>query len=131
MSWLASRRASSDAEVELLFKTRRRGRLVGVGAAAGAVLAFGMTPPTAHADDFGLGDLIGDLIASTSSAASSAGELSTPAVDQALSAAAPTLSAADIFQQYIYDPAHTAVEAWINSSFGEQVDSFKIGRAHV
>lgn len=83
-----------------------------------------MTPPTAHADDFGLGDLIGDVIASASSAANSVGELSTPAVDQALSAAAPTLSAADIFQQYIYDPAHTAVEAWINSSFGEQVDSF-------
>src|ERR1700757_4359439 len=41
---------------------RRRARAVGAGTAAGAFLAFGMTPlaamPSAHADDFGLGDLI-------------------------------------------------------------------------
>ena len=85
------------------------------------------TPPAAHADDFGLGDLISDLIVSASSAATSAGELSTPAVDQALAAtasSAETVSAESLFQQYIYDPLHTAVEDWINSSFGEQFDSF-------
>ncbi|MGB8792141.1 MAG: hypothetical protein WCD33_11575, partial [Mycobacterium sp.] len=47
-------------------KTRRRARAVGAGTAAGAFLAFGMTPlattPSAHADDFGLGDLIANLI---------------------------------------------------------------------
>ena len=47
-------------------KTRRRARVVGAGTAAGAFLAFGMTPlattPSAHADDFGLGDLIANLI---------------------------------------------------------------------
>jgi endoglycosylceramidase len=35
---------------------------------------------------------------------------------------AETLSAAGLFQQYIYDPLHAGIESWINSSFGEQVD---------
>jgi len=106
-------------EVELIFR------------AVGAIFALGMTsmsiPATAHADDFGLGDLLGDLAASATSAATNVGELSTPAVEQALSAAAPsaeTVSAADLFQQDFYDPLHTAVEDWINSSFGQQVDSY-------
>ncbi|MGA9491292.1 MAG: hypothetical protein WBV80_13735, partial [Mycobacterium sp.] len=68
--------------------------------------------PTAHADDFGLGDLISNVV-------------SAAATDQALAAtaaSAETLSAAGLFQQYIYDPLHASVESWINSSFGEQVD---------
>ena len=79
------------------------------------------TPPAAHADDFGLGDLISDLVASASSA-----ELGSQGVDQALAAtasSAETLSAEGLFQQYIYDPLHASVESWINSSFGEQVDN--------
>src|SRR5258707_14352524 len=47
-------------------EARRRARVVGAGTAAGAFLAFGMTPlataPSAHADDFGLGDLIANLV---------------------------------------------------------------------
>src|SRR5271167_2808893 len=71
-------------------KTRRRSRVLGVGSAVGALWAFGMTPlstpPTAHADDFGLGDLISDLLVSASSAATSAGDVAgdaTPAATQA------------------------------------------------
>src|SRR5260370_19856719 len=80
-----------------------------------------ISPPTARADDFGLGDLISDLISSASSA-----EVGSQAVDQALAATASgaeTFSAAGLFQQYIYDPLHASVESWINSSFGEQVDN--------
>jgi endoglycosylceramidase len=118
MSWLTS--GSTRAEVELILRTQRRGRVMGAGATC-AVFGIAMfSPPTAHADDFGLGDLIGDLIASASSA-----EVSTQAVDQALTASASgaeTISAAGLFQQYIYDPLHAGVESWINSAFGEQVD---------
>jgi len=94
----------------------RRTSVVGTALAAGGLLAFGMIAPTAHADDFGLGDVIGDLIASASSA---------QGVDEALAAAssASTLSAEGLFQQDIYDPLHAGVESWINSSFGEQVDN--------
>ncbi|BBX48854.1 cellulase family glycosylhydrolase [Mycobacterium cookii] len=66
--------------------------------------------PTAHADDFGLGDLVSNLVVSAASA------------DQAVAASAETLSATGLFQQYIYDPLHASVESWINSTFGEQVD---------
>jgi endoglycosylceramidase len=118
MSWLTS--GSTRAEVELILRTQRRGRVMGAGATC-AVFGIAMfSPPTAHADDFGLGDLIGNLIASASSA-----EVSTQAVDQALTASASgaeTISAAGLFQQYIYDPLHAGVESWINSAFGEQVD---------
>jgi hypothetical protein len=79
-----------------------------------------MTAPTAQAHDFGLGDVISDLIASASTA-----ELGTQGVDQAFAAAssAYTLSAEGLFQQDIYDPLHAGVENWINSPFGEQVDN--------
>jgi len=113
-------------EVELIFRTDRRRRVVGVGTTVAAFVAFGVTamstPPSARADDFGLGDLISDLVVSASSA-----ELGTQGVDQALAAtasSAETLSGEALFQQDIYEPLHTAVEDWINSSFGEQVDNF-------
>ena len=63
------------------------------------------TAPAARADDFGLSDLFSDLAAS-----------------HATAAAAETVSAAGLFQQYVYDPLHAGAESWINSSFGEQVD---------
>ncbi|MGH3560833.1 MAG: glycoside hydrolase family 5 protein, partial [Mycobacterium sp.] len=128
------------------FKTPRRGRVVGVCTAAGAFLAFGMTPlstpATAHADDFGLGDLIGDFFGGAGDATAGAGgvvgdtgaaatqaalEGSGQGVDHALAAAASgaeTVSAAGLFQQFIYDPLHTGFEDWINSTFGAQVDDF-------
>jgi endoglycosylceramidase len=87
-----------------------------MGMALGAFVAFGVaataTPASAHADDFGLGDVISDLVVSASAA------------DPALASSAETLSAAELFQQYIYDPLHAGAESWINSSFGEQVDQF-------
>src|ERR1700733_10072371 len=119
MSWLTS--GSRRAEVALIFRTNRRSRAVGVGAVFAAFAVAMVSPPTARADDFGLGDLISDLISSASSA-----EIGSQAVDQALAASASgaeTLSAAGLFQQYIYDPLHASVESWINSSFGEQVDN--------
>src|ERR1700733_2661985 len=118
MSSLTS--GSTRAEVELIFKINRRSRAVGVGTAFAAFGIAMSSPPTARADDFGLGDLISDLISSASSA-----EVGSQAIDQALAAStsgAETLSAAGLFQQYIYDPLHAGVESWINSSFGEQVD---------
>jgi endoglycosylceramidase len=98
------------------------------------------TPPTAHADDFGLGDLVGNLLSNAVTATASAGdavgdasqaasqtavELSNQSLDQALAATsgAQTLSAEALFQQYVYDPIHTAIEDWINSPLGEQVDN--------
>jgi endoglycosylceramidase len=100
----------------------RRKRGVGVGLVAAGVLAFGSIAPAARADDFGLGDLISNLVASASAA-----EVGTNGVDQALAAtasSAETLSVEGLFQQYIYDPLHTGAEDWINSSLGEQVDGF-------
>ena len=105
----------------MIFRTNRRSRVVGVGAVFATFGVAMSTPPAAHADDFGLGDLISDLVASASSA-----ELGSQGVDQALAAtasSAETLSADALFQQYIYEPLHASVESWINSSFGEQVDN--------
>src|ERR1700734_4272496 len=119
MSWLTS--GSRRAEVALIFRTNRRSRAVGVGAVFAAFAVAMVSPPTARADDFGLGDLISDLISSATSA-----DVGSQAVDQALAASASgaeTLSAEGLFQQYIYDPLHASVESWINSSFGEQVDN--------
>ena len=81
MSWLTS--GSTRVEAELIFGTNRRGRVVGVGAAFAAFGVGMFGAPTARADDFGLGDLISDLIASASSA-----EVGSQAVDQALTASA-------------------------------------------
>ncbi len=96
-------------------------RTCGMAAGLYAVaVAATVSSPVAHADDFGLGDVLSDFVVSASSA-----ELAGHAVDQALTASASgaeTVSAAELFQQYIYDPLHAGVESWINSSFGEQVD---------
>jgi endoglycosylceramidase len=87
---------------------------------ATAAFAGLITQPVAHADDFGLGDVLSDLVVSATTA-----DLANHAVDQALTASASgaeTFSASELFQQYFYDPLHAGVESWINSSFGEQVD---------
>ena len=95
----------------LIFGTGRRRRAIGTGTTLGAFIAFGVIAmPTAHADDFGLGDVISNLVVSAASA------------DQAVTAGAETLSAAGLFQQNIYDALHASVESWINSAFGEHVD---------
>jgi endoglycosylceramidase len=93
--------------------------MAGISVATVALAAM-VTSPVAHADDFGLGDVFSDLVVSATTA-----ELANHAVDQALTASASgaeTLSAAGLFQQYIYDPLHAGIESWINSPFGEQVD---------
>src|SRR6185437_2414964 len=101
----------------MIFRTC--GMAAGISVATVAVAAM-VTQPVAHADDLGLGDVLSDFVVGASTA-----ELANHAVDQALAASASgaeTLSAAGLFQQYIYDPLHAGVESWINSSFGEQVD---------
>jgi len=116
-----------------------RRRVLGVGASAGAFVAFGMsalsTPPAAHADDFGFGEWITDLFshADDVSAAGTtiwdnsalAAQATLATVDTASPATAMATAPADAwFQQLIYEPIHTAVEDWINSPFGEQVGAF-------
>jgi endoglycosylceramidase len=101
----------------MIFRTR--GVVAGISVATVALVGL-VSQPVASADDFGLGDVLGDLVVSSTTA-----ELANHAVDQALTASASgaeTLSASDLFQQYFYDPLHAGVENWINSSFGEQVD---------
>src|ERR1700753_2650947 len=63
MSWLTS--GSRRAEVALIFRTNRRGRAAGVGAVFAAFGLAMVSPPTARADDFGLGDPISDLLSSS------------------------------------------------------------------
>ncbi|MBV9721952.1 MAG: cellulase family glycosylhydrolase [Mycobacterium sp.] len=106
------------------------------------MLAFGINPlctaPAARADDFGLGDVIGNLLSDAVTATNSAGdivgdssqaggqtvaELSSQSLDQALTATSSAQSVDALFQQYVYDPIHTAIQDWINSPLGEQVDA--------
>ena len=96
-------------------------RTYGLASVVAAGVAAMLSQPVAHADDFGLGDALSDLVVSATTA-----ELANHAVDQALAAGASgaeTVSAAGLFQQYVYEPLHASVESWINSSFGEQVDN--------
>jgi endoglycosylceramidase len=112
MGWLTS--AWAYLEVPMIFRT------YGLAGVAALGVAAMVTQPVAHADDFGLGDALSDLVVSASTA-----ELANHAVDQALAAStsgAETFTTAELFQQYIYDPLHAGVESWINSPFGEQVD---------
>ncbi|MGB7870617.1 MAG: PGRS repeat-containing protein, partial [Mycobacterium sp.] len=127
-------------------KTRRRARAVGAGTAAGAFLAFGMTPlattPSAHADDFGLGDLIANLItggmagvpdSAMDPSAFDLGSLLDPgAFGLGADHAATLASSADALPS-ISDPfgaassddfIQTLEQDWITSPFGQQVDSF-------
>jgi endoglycosylceramidase len=121
-----------------------RRRVVGLGLAAGACLAFGMTPlataPAAYADVL---DVILDPIINSFSNSLSAidptlgadlGALATSfdptlAADSAASAASASMAAAtpdfaELFNQSVYTPIHTALEDWINSNLGEHVDGF-------
>jgi endoglycosylceramidase len=144
----------------------------GRGAAAGAIVTFGVISmaavPSARADDFGLADLIGNLVGSATASAGDAGtaaamEAATQSLNEA-AAAATNASLGDLatsstsslgelattsntytlaaetflqqsitelqqqyfsdLQQYVYDPLHTDVENWINSSTGQQIDGF-------
>ena len=102
----------------MIFRTNHRSHAVGAAVAAFGIGMF--TAPAAHADDFGLGDLISNVISSAASA-----DVGGHAVDQALAAStagAETFSATELFQQHIYDALHAGVESWINSPFGEHVD---------
>lgn len=92
-------------------KARRRSRVVGVAAAVGASLAFGLTPlsnpPVAHADDFGLGDLIGNLLGGLGdlTASQAALDLSTPSFDHAFAALDSAHPLADLVNAPVNAPA--------------------------
>jgi endoglycosylceramidase len=115
-------------------RARERRRVVGLGLTAGAFLAFGMTPlitaPAANADEF---DVILDPILNSLSSidpglATDVGALVSSfdpsfAADSAATAAA-TPDFSEPFNQFVYTPTHTALEDWINSNLGKQVDGF-------
>jgi endoglycosylceramidase len=102
---------------------RRRVRVVGSSAAAGLFLAFGMAPlataPSARADV--VDDVIDQLLAPFTDAATGAGAASAGAVTSD-----PAADLGDQFAQAVqsdfYLPLHTALEGWIHSPFGMQVD---------
>ena len=114
----------------------RRGRAIGAGTAAGAFLAFGMTPlaaaPVANAD--GLDVVLDPILNSLASIAPAlttdltsmiAGIDPSFATEGAASAALPAADdLATMFQQYVYTPLETAAQSWILSPTGEQVDGF-------
>jgi endoglycosylceramidase len=95
--------------------------------------------PAAHAEDFGLGDLIGGLLGGGDATADAGNvidgatngvqaafentaDTSSPLAEM-LNAPGPVAFSADLFSvQSIYDPIHAVVEDWIHSSFGQQVD---------
>ena len=116
--------------------TRRR--TLALGVTAGAFFAFGLSPlitaPAASADEF---DVIVDPIISALSGldptlgadlgALAAGFDPSFAAESAASAATAAASSPDfseLFNQFVYTPTHTALEAWITSDVGKQVDGF-------
>jgi endoglycosylceramidase len=109
-------------------------RVLGLGVTAGAFFAFGMSPlvtaPTANAD--GLDAIIDPIINSLAAidptlgadlgAAVTSFDPSVAADSAAAAASTPDFS--ELFNQYVYTPTHTALEDWINSNVGKQVDGF-------
>jgi endoglycosylceramidase len=110
-------------------------QVVGLVATAGAFFAFGMAPlvfaPTANADEFDviLDPILNSLASIDPGLATDVSTLvssfdPTSAADSTASAvsAAGTPDFSELFNQYVYTPTHTAVEDWINSNLGQQVD---------
>jgi endoglycosylceramidase len=104
-------------------------------ATAGAIFAFGIshlvTAPPANADEFEL--ILEPILNSLSSVdpglATDVSTLAasfdpTFAAESAASAAAAPADSAEQFNQLVYAPIHTALEDWINSNLGQQVDGF-------
>ncbi|MGB3331468.1 MAG: PGRS repeat-containing protein, partial [Mycobacterium sp.] len=110
-------------------RVRRRSRVIGVGSTAAAFLAFGMAPlgaaPGAHADGFDwLLDMfepsdVAGVAADTSGVDGVFGD--SPFWDQLL-LANPALDPASVIEQWMYAPWHTAMESWITSDLGQQIN---------
>jgi endoglycosylceramidase len=87
-----------------------------------------LTAPAADADDFGFGELIAELFhggtddigGGVSGGVQAALEGSGHGVEQALAELGE--GSGDPFQQFFYDPVHSAIEGWMHSDFGQQVD---------
>jgi endoglycosylceramidase len=90
--------------------------------------------PPANADEFDVivDPIIGALSGIDPTLGADLGALAasfdpTAAADSAASAAtaaASTPDFSDLFNQFVYTPTHTALEGWINSNFGEQIDGY-------
>ena len=109
--------------------TRRRA--LGLGVTAGAFFAFGLSPlvtaPAANADELEviLDPIINSLAGIDPTLGADLGALATsfdPTFAADSAASAPDFS--DLFNQFVYAPTHTALEAWIGSDVGKQVDGF-------
>jgi endoglycosylceramidase len=110
------------------------GRALGLGAVGAASFAFAMAPfvtaPAANAD--GLDAIIDPILNSLAAidptlgadlgAAVTSFDPSVAADSAAATASTPDFS--ELFNQYVYTPTHTALEDWINSNVGQQVDGF-------
>jgi endoglycosylceramidase len=108
--------------------------VLGLVATAGAFVALGMTPlvtaPAANADEFdvilepilnSLSSIDPGLVTDVSTLVASFDPTFT--TDSAATAATSP-DFADLFNQFVYTPTHTALEDWINSNVGQQVDGF-------
>jgi endoglycosylceramidase len=99
------------------YNTKARHRVIGVSTSAGAFLAFGLAPlataPPANADD--LDPILDPILDSVSPAA---------LLDASAVPATASPDFAELLDQFVYTPIHTAEQAWVTSPFGEQVDDF-------
>ncbi|WP_067974356.1 PGRS repeat-containing protein [Mycolicibacter icosiumassiliensis] len=139
-----SRRHTNNQQGARRTKAHRRNRVIGSGGAAGAFVAFGLSPlaaaPPARADELDL--MLDPVIDSLSSIdptlgaqvsawvtaldptfTAGSGVSADSLLDGAGAAASSSIDYAQLFDQWVYTPIHTGVEAWITSSFGEQVDN--------
>jgi endoglycosylceramidase len=115
---------------------RVRRRVLGLGVTGAASFAFALAPfvtaPAANADEFEviLDPIINSLSAIDPTLGADLGALVTSfdptfAADSATAASASaTPDFAELFNQFVYTPTHTALEDWINSNLGQQVDGF-------
>jgi endoglycosylceramidase len=110
-----------------------RRRVLGLGATAGAFFAFGLTPlataPAANADELEmiLEPIINSLSGIDPTLGADLGALATsfdPTFADSAAATASTPDFAELFNQFVYTPTHTALEGWINSNVGQQVDGY-------
>jgi hypothetical protein len=119
----------------------RRRRVVGLGLTAGTFLAVGTTPwftaPAANADEFDaiLDPILNPLSSIDPTLGADVGTLvssfdPTFAADSAATSAVPaeTPDFSELFNQFVCTPTHTALEDWINSNLGQQIDGLPLQR---
>src|ERR1700744_848932 len=128
---MSGRHSSKRNQRSIRAKASRRRRAVGLGSSAGALLAFGLGPlaaaPAANADE--LDAILDPIINSLASidptlAADATSLLSTldtalsgaSSADPASAVSAQSTDLAQLYDQFIYEPAHTFDQEWINGT---------------